>query len=140
MGIISKKFGTSLAIFGLTAFVSLSIFGLWHMGEMAADEEGDMARCIFTGGMMLCTMSVTQHINLWLSMFISAPQENATIFALLVLFIAVIFTTKNILAPPRWSKYNALAYKLYLVQNPDFSLFNPLKEAISAGIINPKIY
>lgn len=134
------KLDRILTFSGLLAFVLLGIFGLGHFSGMPINEGGEMDGCIFAGGTMLCKMSVIEHIALWQSMFTAVPQESATVFVLLALFIAVIFTIKNILAPPRLFKHNALAYKLYLARHPDLPLFNPLKEALSRGIINPKIY
>lgn len=140
MGIISKKFAAPLIILGLTAFVSLGIFGLGHFAGMPMSEDGEMEGCIFTGKIMLCKMNVIEHINLWLSMFTAAPQESAAILALLVLLTVVIFVTKNILVPLRLSKRYALAHKMYLAGHPNLPLFNHLKKAFSQGILNPKIY
>lgn len=129
-----------LLLFGLFAFVTLSVFGLGHMSGMIKNENGDMAGCIFTGQTMLCKMSIVEHISLWQSMLTAMPQRGLMLLVLLVLLIAAIFITKNILAPPRFSKSEALTERLYLKEHPDLLLFDPLKEAISAGILNPKIY
>lgn len=128
-------------MFGLLAFVTVSMFGLsHHMSGMTEDENGDMAGCVFTGKTMLCKMSVIEHISLWQSMFTAMPQESFMLFALLILLVVVIFVIKNILVRARLSGSGAFINKLSLKKNPDLTLFNPLKEAFSQGILNPKIY
>lgn len=140
MDITSKKFAISFFAFGLFAFVTLSVFGLGHMSGMEANKDGNMEGCIFTGKTMLCKMGIVEHISLWQGMFTAMPQEGLLFMALLILLVAVIFVTKNILAPPRLSNGEILTKRLYLKEHPDLPLFNPLKEAFSQGILNPKIY
>jgi FtsH-binding integral membrane protein len=127
-------------IFGLFAFVTLSVFGLSHTAWMPKNDNGDMTGCIFTGQVMLCKMSIIEHISLWQSMFTALPQKSLALTALVVLLLTAIFVTKNILDPPSLSNNKASAQKLYLAQHPDIPLFDPLKEAFSRGILNPKIY
>lgn len=140
MNITFQKLAVFFLTLGFFAFVTLSIFGLGHMSGMTANENGDMAECIFTGKVMLCKMSIIEHISLWQSMLTVMPQENLMLLALLTLFMAVIFMTKNILVLLCLSRVEALTRRLYLKEHPDFSLFNPLKEVFSQGILNPKIY
>lgn len=121
-----------LLVFGLFAFVTLSIFGLGHMSGMIESENGDMAGCIFTGKTMLCKMNIIEHISSWQSLFTTTLQKSfITILTLPMLLMVFIFIAKNILPPPQ---------KFYLIQHPDLLLFTPLKEAFSQGILNPKIY
>lgn len=140
MGSSSKKFAISLITVGLLSFATLSLFGLGHMSGMEANKDGNMEGCIFTGKTMLCKMGIVEHISLWQGMFTAMPQESLLFMALLILLVAVIFVTKNFLAPPRLSNSEALAKRLYLKEHPNLSLFNPLKEAFSQGILNPKIH
>ena len=140
MAITLQKLTLSFLTLGLFTFVTLSIFGLGHMGGMAASENGDMTGCIFTGKTMLCKMSIIEHISLWQSMFTAMPQENLILLALVIILVAVLFITKNFISPPRLSRDETSTQKLYLVQHPNLSLFNPLKEAFAQGILNPKIY
>lgn len=140
MVITLQKLAISFLAFGLFAFLTLSFFGLGHMSGMTENENGDMVGCIFTGKTMLCKMNVIEHISLWQSMFTAIPQESLMLLALLILLVAVIFVTKNILAPPRPSNSKALTKRLYLKEHPDLLLFDPLKEVFSQGILNPKIY
>lgn len=134
-----QKLAISFFVLGFSAFVILSIFGLGHMNGMEANKDGNMEGCIFTGKTMLCKMGIVEHISLWQSMFTAVPQENLMFMALLILLVAIIFITKNILAT-RLSRNEALTKRRYLREHPDFLLFNPLKEAFSQGILNPKIY
>lgn len=129
-----------ITAFIILSFVGLTVFSLGHMGGMTASENGDMAGCIFTGKTMLCKMSVIEHISLWQSMFVAIPQGSLMFMVLLILLVAVVFVTKNILAPPRFSGSGVLTKRLYLREHPDLLLFNPLQEAFSRGILNPKTY
>lgn len=140
MVIIYQKFTIFLLAFGLFAFVALSIFGLWHMSDMEANKDGNMEGCIFTGKTMLCKMGIVEHISLWQGMFTAVPQESLMLLALLILLVAVIFVIKNILAPSHLSSSEVLTRRLYSKEHPNLLLFNPLKEAFSQGILNPKIY
>lgn len=140
MAITSQKLAISFLAIGLFAFVTLSILGLGHMNGMETNKDGNMEGCIFTGKTMLCKMDVVEHISLWQSIFTAMPQENLTLFALLILLAVVIFITKNIFAPSRLFRSETSTDRLYLKERPDFSFFNPLKEAFSQGILNPKIY
>lgn len=140
MDITFQKLAVFFLALGFFAFVTLSIFGLGHMSGMTASENGDMAGCIFTGKTMLCKMSVVEHISLWQSMLTVAPQENLMLLALFTLFIAVIFMTKNIPVPLDLSRGETQIRRFYLKEHSNLSFFNPLKEAFSQGILNPKIY
>ena len=140
MAITLQKPAISFVVLGLFAFVMLSIFGLGHMGGMTSGEDGNMTGCIFTGKTMLCKMSVIEHISLWQSMFTAMPQESSILLALVILLVAVLFTTKNSIGPPRLFRDETSTPKLYLVQHPNLPFFNPLKEAFAQGILNPKIY
>ena len=140
MAVTLKKLTLSFLALGLFTFVMLGIFGLGQMDGMAANENGDMTGCIFTGKTMLCKMSVIEHISLWQSMFTAMPQENLILLVLVILLVAVLFTTKNSIGPPRLSRDETSTQKLYLVQHPNLSLFDPLKESFARGILNPKIH
>lgn len=141
MGSPSKKFAISLVAVGLLSFATLSLFGLGHFGGMETNKDGNMDGCVFTGKTMLCKMSVVEHISLWQSMFTAMPQESLMLVVLMALLItAVALITKNTFAPPHLSKNDIAIGRLYLKEHPDLSFFNPLKEAFSQGILNPKIY
>lgn len=140
MIVSSRKLAVSLLTLGFFTFVILSIFGLGHMSNMETTKDGAMEGCVFTEKTMLCKMGIVEHISLWQGMFTAMPQESLMFIALLILLMAVIFVTKNILAPPRLSRSEALTKRLYLRKNPDLLLFDFLKEAFSRGILNPKIY
>lgn len=137
MGITYKKLAVHVTVFSLAAFVSLSVLGLWHMDGMTANEEGGMGGCVFIGKAMFCKMTVIEHISLWQRMFTVLPQDTSMFFASLVFSAALVFTAKNILAPP---KNYAPAHKLFLTNRQNFSSFNYLKEAFSQGILHPKIF
>ncbi len=142
MEIATQKFGRFLAIFALAALLAVAFLGISHsMMGMGIKSDGTMGGCLFSGKSEICTMTFTEHISHWQSMFTTTFPQKAFAVALLVLLavvsVAVAILTRNLFL---LSSYYATRWRLYIKQNPNLSLFNPLKEAISAGILNPKIY
>lgn len=122
-------------------FGFISIFGVWHIYGMGMQDDGTMGGCLFTGMEEICAMSLGEHISQWQNMFaVSAPQ-GVFIFVLLVLlaviFVAVAVRKRNLFLLFR---YYATHWRLYIGYNSNLSLYNPLREAFSQGILNPKIY
>ncbi len=129
------------AIAVLFIFVSISFFGVSHLLGMKMNSSGEMSGCLFSGKAEICTMTFLAHLLRWREMFIATIHQNALAFALLILFsvvfvVVAIFKRKLFLL----FSYYAAYWRLYIKQNQNFSLFNPLREAFSQGILNPKIY
>ena len=140
MEIATKKFADFLLILGLVAFLSVGLFGSSHSFGMEMKDDGTMGGCLFTGVDEICIMTFTEHLSAWESMFIGIPVKSAIlsllVFAFALLLFAGFLKRYFILALERM----AALQKLYLVHHPNLSLFNPLREAFSQGILNPKIY
>ena len=135
----SRKLESFLITFGLFSFVLVSFAGT-SVFIMEMNDDGSMGGCIFTGKMMLCQMSIMEHISFWQNMFIVIPQESLMIHGFIIFLAIVLLTAQNFSGPPSPSRNEIQTQKLYLVQHPDFTFFNSLKEAFSQGILNPKIY
>ena len=86
-------------------------------------------------------MTFSEHIAHWQAMFTTTAPQKALTFALLLLLVVVFITVailkRNLLL---LSSYYATRWRLYIRQNPNLSLFSPLKEAFSSGILHPKIF
>jgi len=135
----SKNLTVYLAMAGLAAFITVSLFGLGHTAAMKANEDGNMEDCIFTGKTMLCKMSIVEHISLWQGMFTATPQKVSALLALIVLLIAAVFV--GIHYSSRLADIKQKTSRcLYLLNHPDINLFDPIRRAFSRGIIHPKIY
>ncbi len=111
------------------------------MMGMEKQNDGTMSGCVFNGKVEMCAMTFSEHLARWQAMFTTIAPQKALILALLVLlavvFVAVGVFKRNIFL---LSNYYATRWRLYIKQNPYLPLFNPLKEAFSQGILNPKIF
>lgn len=141
MEIATKKFARFLLGFVLVAFLSVIFFGASQTMAMEEKSDGTMGGCLFTGMDEICTMKFEEHLAQWQSMFTTTAPQKALAFALLLLlavvFVAVAILKRNLLL---LFSYFTTRWRLYIRQNPELSLFNPLREAFSQGILNPKIY
>lgn len=141
MEIAIKKLARFLLVFGLTAFIAVSFFGISLTMGMEMRDDGSMGGCLFDGRAEICAMNFAEHISQWQSMFTFTTPQKALTFALLLLltvvFVAVAILKRNLLL---LFSYYTTRWRLYIKHNPELSLFNPLREAFARGILNPKIY
>lgn len=125
---------------GIGIFCFISIFGVWHAYGMEMKDDGTMGGCFFTSMEEICTMTFGEHISQWQSMFTATAPHNvlaALLVLLAVVFVIVAIPKRNLLL---LCGHYATCWRLYTKHNPKLSIFNPLKEAFSQGILNPKIY
>ncbi len=121
-------------IFGLFL---LLLLGASQFG-MGMEMSGKMVNCPFTGhSMSVCKMNPLEHIEEWQSMFTAIPAKDVvTIFFLLLVIVAL--TTLSF-----WSRFSIPDIRyLYtrLFSKKKFHIPNPLEEAFSQGILNPKLF
>jgi hypothetical protein len=141
MEIATKKFARVLLGLALVSFLSVAFFGISQtvMG-MEKQSDGNMSGCLFSGKAEICTMTFSEHVGHWQAMFTTTAPQKVLSFVLLILavvFVAVAILKRNLLL---LSSYHATRWRLYIKQNPNLSLFNPLREAFSSGILHPKIF
>lgn len=115
----------------------LLLFGFSQFG-MGMDMSGQMINCPFSGhSMSICKMNPMEHIEEWQSMFASLPVKDT----LSILFTLLLFIAIRKLLP--WHKFSLPEIKYlhtkYLFRG-NFHISNPLKEAFSGGILNPKLF
>ncbi|MEK7117138.1 MAG: hypothetical protein AAB837_03180 [Patescibacteria group bacterium] len=128
-------------IFALIAvsFLWFGTFGLLiHMNEMK--QDGHMSGCLFDGQSEICAMNFSEHISSWQSAFTTLPPSNMllNLLALAVFSIFVAVFWRNPLF--EFFERAHLRWKFYIKRNSELNFFNPLREAFSQGILNPKIY
>ena len=137
----NKKLTHFLLGFALVAFLSVAFFGVSQSMGMEMRDDGTMGGCLFTGMEEICKMTFTEHLNQWQSMFTTTVTKNVfsgvLLLLLAVVFVAVAIFKRNLLL---LFSYYTTRWRLYIRHNPELSLFNPLREAFSQGILNPKIY
>ena len=94
--------------------------------------------CLFGGhSISICIMDPTEHIQEWQSMFTILPVKDTVS----VLFLLLVVIAVSIL--PFWSRYSILdTQHLYtrLLSKKKLYIPNPLEEAFSQGILNPKTF
>ena len=113
------------------------LFGI-SMTSMDMNTMDGKANCPFGGhAMAICQMNPMEHIQEWQSMFTMLPAQNMLLilFALFAfLLIRKLHSKFSIPEPPLALPINRSAY------SQSFQIFDPLKEAFSSGILNPKIF
>lgn len=125
------KFALILAVFWML------LFGISQISMDMSTMDGK-ANCPFGGhSMAICQMNPMEHIQEWQSMFTMLPVQNM-LLALFALFAFLCmrklhsrFSTPE---PPLSLTDDCSAYP------QSFQIFNPLKEAFSSGILNPKVF
>lgn len=140
METITKKSVNFLLAFGMLVFFIVAFFSTAHGFDMEVLKDGTMKGCLFTGKTENCTMSLSEHVNSWQDMFTATTPQQANVLILLVvtalLYIAVFKLEHNLIS---LLSYYANRWRLYL-KNSGFSIRDYLREELSQGILNPKIY
>ncbi len=126
-------------LFILIPIVWIFLFGLSQM-SMDMSMMNGKANCPFSGhSIVICQLNPMEHIQEWQSMFTTLPAKDtlsilSVILSLLVLLALRFLNTPYLFKKPRIEKY---VNPFYLNRVP---IFNPLKEAFSRGILNPKLF
>ncbi len=121
----------------LAAFLIVGLFGLFHFA-MNMNNSGDALGCPFMNITALCTMNPLVHITTWQSMFAASfSKEIFSFFALAFLIVLLAFGTRNLWCnrgmPHLFLRACRLIFQIFVT-------INPLQEAFSSGILNPKLY
>ena len=140
MKIVATK--NTLNFLLISGIISFFVVGVLDMGiQMQTRTDGTMTPCLFNGKAEVCTMTFAQHLTQWQSMFTATASQKALASVFLILlavaFVAVAIFKRNLFS---LFSYHTTRWKLYIRHNPHLSLFNPLQEAFSQGILNPKSY
>ncbi|HVY72754.1 MAG TPA: hypothetical protein VG984_01730 [Candidatus Paceibacterota bacterium] len=135
-----RSFYPYLKIFIATALLAFLLFGsagAMHFG-MNMGADGKMAPCPFSGEGAICTMNPLEHIAAWQNAFTTTVQNERDIAFLLIAltllftvgFWRELFTKRDLRSLQKW----------HSVLREEFSIFDPLQEAFSNGILNPKVF
>ncbi len=127
------------AVVGFTTIILVGVFGM-GMGDMSMNEKGEMDGCLFTGKVMLCNMSVVEHISLWQSMLTATPTKTvipALLFFLAVFAAAFFVGRKNLLSP---SLIERFVLNQQQHRQPHNIFFDHIRYTLAKGILHPRIY
>ena len=129
------KLPIALAVFAML------LFGFSGFGMMGMDMNSPMVNCPFGGhSMSICKMNPMEHIQEWQSTFTTLPAKDAlsSLLSILLALLALLglrFFRKFSLHDQPWPEVYISPFYLRKRQ-----IFDPLKEAFSSGILNPKIF
>ena len=133
-----KTFQKFTGLLLASAFIAVTLFGL-NMG-MDMRGDGTMFGCMFDQS-VTCPMNYQEHVNHWQQTFVATQTTQNTILALLTvlvlggitLFSSSLFNqttySEDYIPPGIWKYRNMLA-----------KLFDQILQALSSGILNPKLY
>lgn len=101
------------------------------------DRHGEMMNCPFMSETILCQMTPLQHLSAWQSMFTQISiKEIFNLFVLLLLSFILGLLFRNF-----WHRKYQLEHNLYFGSRTVLIFIpNLLKEALSNGILNPKLF
>jgi len=138
----TKNLFNFFLILGISAFLAIGVFGMSYSSDMKMKDDGQMSGCIFDGRAEICLMTFAEHLSRWQGMFTAIPQKADLLVLLFALISAIGVLVFSILKQNQLLllKYFSDRWRLYLKQNPHIPFFDPLREAFSQGILNPKIY
>ncbi len=114
-------------------FVLLSMFSLKDSMMMDGKSMTEPSGCIFSVGNAPCTMSFTEHLSQWQSIFTALPQYPMSAMLIVLLFIPPIIV--NLVFRKLLLRLSPL-----IAEDPNLPFYDQLRQAFSQGIIHPKIY
>lgn len=135
-------FSKYVLLFAALVFFFVGFLGLGH-ANMTMGSAGEMpAGNCFMPGMTeaLCQMNPLEHIASWQSMFTAVPSQGDVILlllALLALALGALFIHPHRSASPPQATVLQTPFLYYKRRIP---IVHPLQEALSNGILHPKIF
>lgn len=136
-----KKLSRVLLLLILATFVLAVFLGPTNSIGMQMNANGQMSGCMFTGT-GICSMTPLEHAATWEAMFTAVPAQTASVLLLLLLILAVVSVLTRTLRPVFDFSLDRISVRqrLYAKQSRARAYINPIQEALSQGILNPKTY
>jgi hypothetical protein len=98
---MAKNFITSLILLG---YMSLAVFGILAVGQVhqhVMNKGGD--HCPFLAGeQSICTMSLTDHVSAWQSMFMGSIELLLVLAIIVCCGLFFLYLRPHNDSPPRW--------------------------------------
>ena len=126
-----------LLFLGMIAFFAGGFLGLTHFA-MATGPDGQMSNCPFMGVAALCQMNPLQHIAEWQKFFTALPPNNWATILIIASFI--LLAVRGLKYIGRTDPPLMVSLRLQLSSISFLSCKDPLQEAFSSGILNPKAF
>ncbi len=131
-----KKISVS---FGLLLIIFMSIFGMMFFQHGGMGQKAQASMCPFMpAGTVVCTMTPMEHIEKWQNSFAALP---VTDFALILsIFLVSIFFVVAYNFSKLFSNLLPIKSNSWIRRSGIFVPTDPLQEAFSNGILNPKTF
>lgn len=123
----------------LTIILSLTIlcvllFSMFHF-KIVQHIKGQLSNCPFAiAHSSICGIYPVEHLQEWQNMLTSLPVKDITPILATLLLVGTL----------TWISYFSLIEIIYLYTSHfsryNFHIYDPLKEAFSDGILNPKLF
>ncbi len=133
---LATKIQKTIVLLGIIAFIAVGILGIGSFG-MPAGANGQMSDCPFMGVAAVCKMNSFEHIGAWQSMFATIPFKEISTLVLLLLAGFSVFLWRDFWNT-KWIQF-ASGYSWHF-RGRAFVTRNELQEALSSGILHPKIF
>jgi hypothetical protein len=119
----------------LLTTIFLIVMTLGVLFGMGMAEDGQMVGCPMMGDAdVVCSMDVTAHLQMWGHITVSIIQKLAPLLLLSTLiFFVCLNTSITVAGLLHW-------FKIRRTNIPIWLLHDPLKKALSSGILHPKIF
>ena len=124
------------AALGLAAFAAVILLCAWDISAMSS-MGGPMSSCVpQQGEMALCGISPEGHTLIWQNFLYVAPQKMLEILLAALLCAAASF----FLGRMRLHAPSLVAQHMRTRMREGLFIINPIRRALSRGIIEPQIY
>lgn len=136
----AKKFSSLLAVLVIVTFLFVAFFGMADSSfGMQMNEKGQMSGCLFGGHAGICTMTQSEHIQAWQNLFTTLPPKAIGLSLVLLLF-GLTFVSALIRRQRSVDRDESTIKLRNYSENLSIKPFNFIQEALSQGILNPKIF
>jgi len=131
-----KNIGKStIAAILATLFLGVMFMSLFHM-SVGMDMSTGMVDCPFASSQeTLCTMTMTDHVEMWKSVFLSIAPAFALLLTGAVMLIVFVFSNRVL----KRQYIRSIQSNYIREKNYTFS-YRPLQELFSNGILHPKLF
>lgn len=122
-----KSWLISLVMLAVLTVTATGLFPFFH--DM--DQDRQVTGCpLMMDENVICSMSAQEHLSAWQNMFVAIPTE-------ILLLLLLIFVTGPIL---QYLVYKPPKSLLFHLKERFLTIFDPLQEAFSSGLIHSKAY
>lgn len=118
--------------------LATGVFGMWQM--VGPHMDAGTGGCPLMVGMAtLCNMNALEHLSLWQSMFTAVRPDTVLLGLILAVCTLCAVWVRRLLLRDRHG-LPSVTLRSYAQKRLLFASLDPVREALSRGILHPKIY